>query len=143
MLGEPARTQYDLHFRLAGIPVRVHPLFWLVAALLGLGPFIGTKAVIVVDADVKLRDADEVWYRVASHVHPPRDVTFLPMPTDRLDHAAPLPSAGQAMIIDATCKLPEEHPRPWPDAAKTSDEVREQVSRRLEEYGLGSVIKDT
>lgn len=28
-------TQYDLRFSLAGIPVRVHPLFWLIALLLG------------------------------------------------------------------------------------------------------------
>ena len=31
LLGEPSRTQYDLNFALFGIPVRVHPLFWLVA----------------------------------------------------------------------------------------------------------------
>ncbi len=28
-------TPYDLRFRALGIPVRVHPLFWLIAALLG------------------------------------------------------------------------------------------------------------
>ena len=39
MLGIPDRTRYDLQFRLFGIPVRIHPLFWLVAALLhGMGP---------------------------------------------------------------------------------------------------------
>jgi Zn-dependent protease len=31
----PTPTRYDLNFSLAGIPVRVHPLFWLLAALLG------------------------------------------------------------------------------------------------------------
>lgn len=36
LLGEPPRTQGDLCFSLLGIPVRVHPLFWLVAFLLGL-----------------------------------------------------------------------------------------------------------
>ena len=35
MLAEPPRTPYDLNFRLFGFPVRVHPLFWLAAALLG------------------------------------------------------------------------------------------------------------
>lgn len=30
-----AETQYDLRFRLLGIPVRVHPLFWIVMAVLG------------------------------------------------------------------------------------------------------------
>ncbi len=35
LLGEPPRTEYDLRFNLFGIPVRVHPFFWLVALLLG------------------------------------------------------------------------------------------------------------
>lgn len=35
MLAEPDRTNYDLNFRLLGFRVRVHPLFWLGAALLG------------------------------------------------------------------------------------------------------------
>ncbi len=36
MFLEPAPTRYDLYFVLFGFPVRVHPLFWLVALLLGL-----------------------------------------------------------------------------------------------------------
>lgn len=36
MFLEPASTQYDLHFRLAGFPVRVHPAFFLITFLLGL-----------------------------------------------------------------------------------------------------------
>ena len=35
LLGEPPRTPYDLNFSLFGIPVRVHPLFWLVTLVLG------------------------------------------------------------------------------------------------------------
>ncbi len=35
MLTEPERTPYDLRFRMLGFPVRVHPWFWLLAALLG------------------------------------------------------------------------------------------------------------
>ncbi len=35
MFAEPATTRYDLHFRLAGVPVRVHPFFWFISALLG------------------------------------------------------------------------------------------------------------
>ena len=37
MLGEPPASQYDLRFHLFGIPVRVHPFFWVVIALLGFG----------------------------------------------------------------------------------------------------------
>lgn len=35
-LAEPAPSPGELHFRIFGVPVRVHPLFWLVALLLGL-----------------------------------------------------------------------------------------------------------
>lgn len=34
LLGEPPRTQFDLHFYVLGIPVRVHPFFWLVTLLM-------------------------------------------------------------------------------------------------------------
>ena len=33
----PPPTRYDLRFSLLGFPVRVHPLFWLIALLLGSG----------------------------------------------------------------------------------------------------------
>ena len=35
MLGEPGPTQGDIHFKLLGMPIRIHPLFWLVAVILG------------------------------------------------------------------------------------------------------------
>ena len=39
LLGEPGPTPADLHFRLFGFPVRVHPLFWVVTLVLGMsGP---------------------------------------------------------------------------------------------------------
>ncbi len=34
-LAEPQQTRYDLRFQIAGIPVRVHPLFWLIGIILG------------------------------------------------------------------------------------------------------------
>ena len=34
-LQTPPPTRYDLRFSIAGIPVRVHPLFWVLAVLLG------------------------------------------------------------------------------------------------------------
>ena len=36
LLGEPPATQADLHFRVFGFPVRVHPMFWLVTVLLSV-----------------------------------------------------------------------------------------------------------
>lgn len=35
---EPNHTPYDLHFRVFDVPVRVHPLFWLVAFIMGFSP---------------------------------------------------------------------------------------------------------
>ena len=32
---EPERTQYDLSWQMFGVPVRVHPMFWLVTAIMG------------------------------------------------------------------------------------------------------------
>ncbi|MFN0021803.1 MAG: site-2 protease family protein [Pirellulaceae bacterium] len=35
LLAEPGQTPYDLHFKVLGFPVRVHPLFWLLGLILG------------------------------------------------------------------------------------------------------------
>ena len=35
MFGVPGTTEFDVRFRLLGIPVRVHPFFWVLAAFLG------------------------------------------------------------------------------------------------------------
>jgi Zn-dependent protease len=37
LIGEPPPTQADLHFRVLGFPVRVHPFFWIATLLLALG----------------------------------------------------------------------------------------------------------
>ncbi|MGL6225035.1 MAG: site-2 protease family protein [Thermoguttaceae bacterium] len=36
MFSEPPRTQYDWNFKVLGLPVRVHPLFWVIIILLGM-----------------------------------------------------------------------------------------------------------
>ncbi len=41
MLAEPPPTQADLHFQVAGFPIRVHPLFWVIALVIGLNSFDG------------------------------------------------------------------------------------------------------
>jgi len=46
LLGEPPRSQYDLNFPLLGIPVRVHPFFWLIG--LFLAPRHGGPAAVAV-----------------------------------------------------------------------------------------------
>jgi Zn-dependent protease len=36
LLAEPPPTQGDLHFRLAGMPVRIHPFFWVSTLIIGI-----------------------------------------------------------------------------------------------------------
>jgi Zn-dependent protease len=38
LIGEPPRSGGDINFQLFGIPVRIHPFFWLIAVLLGASP---------------------------------------------------------------------------------------------------------
>src|SRR5436190_12605786 len=37
MFLEPSRTAYDLNWTMFGIPIRVHPMFWLFSVILGWG----------------------------------------------------------------------------------------------------------
>jgi 4-hydroxy-3-polyprenylbenzoate decarboxylase len=106
------------------------------AAIWGWEPLMSTKVIVVVDADVDPHDSRQVWSRVGTHVHPGRDVFFHETPGDPADHAAPTPGTGHAMAIDATAKLPAEHPRPWPAAMAMPETVRALVENRWREYGL-------
>jgi len=47
LLSEPPPSQGDLNFKLLGIPVRVHPMFWLISALFGLGATDGKPALMI------------------------------------------------------------------------------------------------
>jgi stage IV sporulation protein FB len=38
LLYEPPPSQADIHFRVLGIPVRVHPMFWVMTFILGVNP---------------------------------------------------------------------------------------------------------
>ena len=38
VFGNASPTPYDLNFQIAGIPVRIHPFFWLVAVVMGFYP---------------------------------------------------------------------------------------------------------
>jgi len=106
-------------------------------AIWGLGQMMLSKFVVVVDADVDVHDMDRVMFQVASNVDPRRDTFIVEGPLDILDHASPQCGTGSKMGIDATVKLPGEgQVRPWPQAATMDREIREQVSRRWEEYGL-------
>jgi 4-hydroxy-3-polyprenylbenzoate decarboxylase len=101
------------------------------------------KIVVVVDEQVNVHDEEQVWFHVGANVHPGRDVCFSEGPAAVADHAAPVCGVGHKMGIDATRKLPEEgHPRPWPEETVMSRDIKDAVTARWAEYGLGAVLPE-
>lgn len=74
MFAEPPETAYDLRFHVLGVPVRVHPMFWLMALLLsGLGEPLGVAIwVVAVFVSIVVHELGHCaafrWYGVQSHV---------------------------------------------------------------------------
>ena len=106
-------------------------------AIWGLGMLSLTKAVVVVDAHVDVHDYEQVFFYVGANVDPARDVVLADGPADHLDHAATHQFLSGKLGIDATAKRPEEGAREWPPEIEMSSEVRELVTRRWAEYGIG------
>jgi len=109
-------------------------------AIWGLGMLSLTKCVLVVDAHVDVHDYEQVMFYAGANVDPKRDVIVSEGPLDHLDHAPERQFFGGKLGIDATAKWPEEGARPWPEEIEMSDEIRDLVDRRWQEYGLGSVL---
>jgi 4-hydroxy-3-polyprenylbenzoate decarboxylase len=105
-------------------------------AIWGLGMLSLTKAVVVVDEHVNVHDYAEVFFYVGANVDPARDVILSEGPLDHLDHAPQRQFVGGKLGIDATRKLPEEGARPWPEEIVMTEEVRDLVSSRWDEYGI-------
>ncbi|MCI0342813.1 MAG: menaquinone biosynthesis decarboxylase [Planctomycetales bacterium] len=106
-------------------------------AIWGLGGMMFSKAIVVVDEDVPVRDVGHVTWKVLNNIDPERDIEFAMGPVDDLDHAARLPAFGSKMGVDGTRKGPGEGvTRPWPDEMLMSPEVRALVDRRWKEYGI-------
>jgi stage IV sporulation protein FB len=73
LLGEPSRTQYDLNFVLFGIPVRIHPLFWLAAIVLGANGGDGISILTWVAAvffAILLHELGHAWMMQFHGFHP-------------------------------------------------------------------------
>jgi 4-hydroxy-3-polyprenylbenzoate decarboxylase len=106
-------------------------------AIWGTGQMMFTKVVVVVDADVDVRDPGRLLWKVLAAIDPERDVEFVHGPVDELDHAAPLPCLGSKMGIDATRKWKEEgFVRRWPDEIVMSGEVRSRIDALWPSLGI-------
>ena len=106
----------------------------VIFGLWGLGMMSLTKAIVVVDHDVDVRNPREVAWYVLGNVDWKRDVVIVEGPVDHLDHSCREPSFGGKIGVDATRKLPEEgHRRPWPERVGMSEEVKQEIERKWSE----------
>ena len=111
-------------------------------AIWGLGMLSLTKCVVVVDEFVDVHDYEQVFFHVCANTDPKRDVILSEGPLDQLDHAASMYCYGGKLGIDATHKRPDEGAREWPSRIEMTAEVRDLVTRRWEEYGIGRLDSD-
>ena len=106
-------------------------------SLWGIGQMMYTKMIIVVDQQVNVHDLSTVAWKVFNNIDAKRDVVISEGPLDALDHASNLPHYGYRMGIDATKKWATEgHTRPWPNDIEMSEDIKEMVNRRWQEYGF-------
>ncbi|NPV73714.1 MAG: menaquinone biosynthesis decarboxylase [Pelotomaculum sp.] len=109
----------------------------VMSALWGMGLMMLAKLIIVVDEDVNVQNISEVMWRVFNNIDAGRDVMMVEGPVDALDHSSPLPHLGTKMGIDATRKWPSEgHLREWPRDIIMSEDVKKEVDRKWEKYGI-------
>jgi 4-hydroxy-3-polyprenylbenzoate decarboxylase len=109
----------------------------VMTALWGMGLMALAKTIVVVSDHVNVHDLSEVAWRATGNIDPKRDLMVLEGPMDDLDHAAVRHRFGGKLGVDATEKGPMDGvEQPWPDEIVMSDDVRERVTRRWQEYGL-------
>ena len=105
-------------------------------SLWGLRQLMFVKLLVLVDEDVDVHNANQVYSAVALQVDPGRDVLFQQGPPNPFDPAAAPESLSQRIAFDATRKLPGESGKVRPQLAKMSEEVSRLVTDRWREYGI-------
>jgi 4-hydroxy-3-polyprenylbenzoate decarboxylase len=113
----------------------------VMSALWGLGHMMMlTRVLIVVDDDVDVQDTRTVAWFVLNNLAPDRDLVMMPGPVDDLDHGSYDVAYGTKVGIDATRKnAAEGYTREWPPDMVMLPGVRDLVTKRWREYGLGAV----
>jgi len=102
-----------------------------------LRQFMYTKFIVVVDADIDVRDWKEVVWALSTRVDPARDTLIAEnTPIDYLDFASPVAGLGSKMGIDATCKWPGETSRTWGRPIAMDPEVKRKVDAMWAALGL-------
>ncbi|MCI0435217.1 MAG: menaquinone biosynthesis decarboxylase [Gemmatimonadetes bacterium] len=105
--------------------------------LWGQGLMSLAKVIVVVDHDIDVKNARDVWWYALNNIDPERDVRFTFGPIDDLDHSARGNAFGSKMGIDGTRKLPEEgYTRTWPEVIVMDEAVRRRIDAVWPGLGL-------
>jgi 4-hydroxy-3-polyprenylbenzoate decarboxylase len=106
-------------------------------ALWGQGLMSLAKVIVIVDKDVNVQDAEEVWWVALNNIDPQRDTEFVRGPVDVLDHAAQHFSFGSKMGIDATRKWKDEgFTREWPEKITMDESTKARVDQLWAKLGI-------
>lgn len=96
-----------------------------------------TKFLIVVDADINVRDWASVMWAVSTRADSSRDLlTLSDTPIDYLDFASPKAGLGGKLGIDATTKIGAETERPWGEELQMAPDVIARVDAMWQSLGL-------
>ena len=102
-----------------------------------LPQFALTKFVIVVDADIDVRDWQDVMWAISTRSDASRDVMLVDRtPIDYLDFASPKSGLGGKMGLDATTKVGTETEREWGRVLKQDETVAARVDALWSRLGL-------
>jgi 4-hydroxy-3-polyprenylbenzoate decarboxylase len=102
------------------------------SALWGSAALRFTKFLMLVDADVNVRDIEAVLAEVGANASPQRDVFSYDGPTPD----GVISGLSRHVGIDATTKIPGEQGGPAAERLIASSEVQQLVTSRWNEYGL-------
>jgi len=102
-----------------------------------LRQFMYTKFVIVTDADIHIRDWQDVIWAMTTRMDPVRDSVLIEnTPIDYLDFASPVSGLGGKIGFDATHKWPGETTRQWGRTVEMSAAVKTKVDQLWDQLGL-------
>ena len=102
-----------------------------------LRQFMYTKFIIIVDADIDIRNWQEVMWAVSTKMDFKRDVTIIEnTPIDYLEFASPETGLGAKMGFDATDKVYPETKREWGKTLKMPQDIVDLVRDKWTDIGI-------
>lgn len=109
-----------------------------------LRQFLYTKFIVVTDADVNIRDWNDVIWAITTRTDPARDTLLVEnTPIDYLDFASPQAGLGGKMGLDATNKWPGETTREWGRAIAHDAQAQQRMRGVIDALTAGLIPPDT